>query len=346
MAGQTWFVVRGGTEEGPCSGTQLKDMAASGKLQPTDLVRRGDVETARPAGQIKGLFPATSSAVLPDDPKQPAGLPQPATNKKKWLVIGSVVAAVLFVSCAGLFTLGLVVTNSERKAAQKDYAEADALWTAGKKDEAAAKYRSALKGLRGEERALAYGRLIDHECEKGNTEAARTLAADAAKAKVTPTVSHPDAKTVVASAHSEARADVPMKEQGKSGKGEGVPKAKPSETELIQLLAKTAVAAASKRDSGKNVDPDAFNDLMRLAAKELGAGNDDSTKHLLLIEPASRKEVPVNGRPGLVVRYGDGLSRTWAGFVKSPSTGRWQLFMAQFGDEEWNAVTGLGKAKP
>jgi hypothetical protein len=38
MAGQTWFVVRGGKEEGPFTGTALKDMAASGKLLPTDQV--------------------------------------------------------------------------------------------------------------------------------------------------------------------------------------------------------------------------------------------------------------------------------------------------------------------
>jgi hypothetical protein len=199
MAAQTWFVVRGGKEEGPFTGTQLKDMASSGKLKPNDQVRRGDVETARPASQIKGLFPTAGSAAVPSSPAQPPDQPQTATPKRKWLVIGSVVAAVLFLSCGGLFVLGLLVTNSERQAAKKDYAEADALWTSGKKGEAAAKYRSALKGLRGEEWATAYGRLIDFECEAGNTEAAKSLAADAAKAKVTPTVSHPEAKALVAS---------------------------------------------------------------------------------------------------------------------------------------------------
>lgn len=197
MAAQTWFVVRDGKEEGPFTGTALKDMVASGKLKPTDQVRRADVETGRPASQIKGLFPESGLAERTSGKAQPPELPQPATNKKKWLVIGSVVAAVLFLSCAGLVGLGLFVSQSERKEAQKSYTEANELWDAGKKDEAAGKYRSALKGLRGEERALAYGRLIDHECEKGNTEAARTLAADAAKAKVTPTVSHPDAKSLL-----------------------------------------------------------------------------------------------------------------------------------------------------
>jgi hypothetical protein len=92
MAQQTWFVVRGGKEVGPDSGTALKDMAASGKLKPTDLVRRADVETARPASQIKGLFPAAGAGAVPSNPTQPADQPQTATNKKKLLVFGSVAA--------------------------------------------------------------------------------------------------------------------------------------------------------------------------------------------------------------------------------------------------------------
>lgn len=215
MAAQTWFVVRGGKEEGPFTGTALKDMVSSGKLQPGDLVRRGDVETARPASQIKGLFPAAGSAAVPDNPPQPPGLPQTATNKKKLLVIGSVVAAVLFLSCGGLFVVGLLVSNSERQAAKKDYAEAESLWSSGKKDEAAAKYRSALKGLRGEEKALAYGRLIDHECETGNVEAAKGLAADATKAKVTPAVSHPEAKTLLASGQASGQQQNPTQPEAK-----------------------------------------------------------------------------------------------------------------------------------
>lgn len=204
MAQQQWFIVRGEREEGPYSGTVLKDMAASGRLLPTDLVRRGDVETARPASAIKGLFPLAGTSAVPSAPDNSQDQSQKPTSKRRWLVVGSVVAAVLFLSCAGLFGLGVFLTVSEQKAAKKDYTEAEAFWAAGKKDEAASKYRSAMKGLRGEEKALAYGRLIDHECEKGNTEAAKALVADAAKAKISPTVNHPEAKSLLASV-SEAR---------------------------------------------------------------------------------------------------------------------------------------------
>lgn len=198
MAQQQWFVVRGDVEDGPFSGTALKDMAASGKLKPTDQVRRADVESARPASQIKGLFPATGSAVVPSNPAKPADQPPQSTNKKKWMLIGSVVAAVLFMSCAGLIVGGFLIANSERQAAKQDYAEAEALWSSGRRDEAAAKYRSALKGLRGEERAIAYGRLIDHEYESGNSDAGKALFDEAAQKNVVPVVSHESAKAQLA----------------------------------------------------------------------------------------------------------------------------------------------------
>jgi hypothetical protein len=57
-----WFIVRESKERGPYSGQQLKEMAATGQLRQTDLVRRDDMQTARPAGSVKGLF---ASAVTP-----------------------------------------------------------------------------------------------------------------------------------------------------------------------------------------------------------------------------------------------------------------------------------------
>lgn len=202
MAAQQWFIVRGEREEGPFSGTVLKDMASSGKLKPTDLVRRGDVESARPAHQIKGLFPAVGTTEAVSVPEKALDQRQQHTRKRKWLVIGAAVAAGLFLSCVGLFGLGAFLMVSERKEAQKNYAEANELWTAGKKDEAAAKYRSALKGLRAEERATAYGRLIDHDCETGDTGSAKLLVEEAVKAKVTPSISHPDAKLLLVAAQT------------------------------------------------------------------------------------------------------------------------------------------------
>ena len=44
-----WFVVRGGKETGPLSTEQVKEMAAVGKLLPSDQVRRDDGGESRPA---------------------------------------------------------------------------------------------------------------------------------------------------------------------------------------------------------------------------------------------------------------------------------------------------------
>jgi hypothetical protein len=119
MAMQTWFVVRGGNEEGPYSGTALKDMAATGKLKPTDLVRRGDVETARPASQIKGLFPTPSEAAAvksgpragPSQGTSDDRLTPPARKPRKYLLIGAGVFAGLLVTCLVCAGIGSLVGN-------------------------------------------------------------------------------------------------------------------------------------------------------------------------------------------------------------------------------------------
>jgi len=197
MSQQQWYVVRGGKEEGPHTETALKDMAASGKLKPTDVVRRADVETARPAGQIKGLFPGGDAP----PPTPPAGQPTAAapSSKKRLVIVGVIAGAVLL---CGLAVLGMVVSNRDKQAAQKELAEANALWSADK-EAAAAKYRSLLqnrgqkKALKTDELASVYGRLIDFEIEQGNKEAAKALLDEATAAKVTPSVNHPDAKVLV-----------------------------------------------------------------------------------------------------------------------------------------------------
>ncbi len=201
MAQQTWFVVRGGKEEGPYTGTALKDMAASGKLRPGDLVRRADVETARPASQIKGLFTGGGAAEpLPPNPPADRGT-APAPTSKKRLVIVAAVAGALVLLCGGVGVL-VTVFNKEKQAAQKELAEADGLWNSGDKAGAAAKYRALLQNkshkaaVKGE-LAPVYGRVIDYEIEQGDKDAAKALLDEATSAKVTPAVSHPEAKALV-----------------------------------------------------------------------------------------------------------------------------------------------------
>jgi hypothetical protein len=57
MAGE-WIVKRGEQQRGPFTSQQLKSLASSGKLKPTDLVGKADGGSLQPAGKVKGLFAA------------------------------------------------------------------------------------------------------------------------------------------------------------------------------------------------------------------------------------------------------------------------------------------------
>ena len=56
-----WYVERGGKQSGPYTPAQLKELVASGRLQPTDKVQKGKLEKPVLAGRVKGLFPAAVS---------------------------------------------------------------------------------------------------------------------------------------------------------------------------------------------------------------------------------------------------------------------------------------------
>jgi hypothetical protein len=56
-----WFVIRGEKQYGPFSSRRLRELAASGKLVPDDLVRRADMDGTTHAKRIKGLFPPPPS---------------------------------------------------------------------------------------------------------------------------------------------------------------------------------------------------------------------------------------------------------------------------------------------
>ncbi|MFO0806583.1 MAG: DUF4339 domain-containing protein [Gemmataceae bacterium] len=211
MAEQKWFVVRGAKEEGPFTSRQLKQMAGDGRLRPDDLVRREDVETSRPASAIKGLFPPegtapvaepTKAATVPgsrSSPPAPDAEPKPSGLKKLLMIGVGVVAVLSLVSCV---VVGVLFTQA-KKAAQQGLADADKMWEAGDKAGGATKYRSLIQNkgekaaLSGDERARVYGRLIDFDVERGDTESAKNLITEAASAKVAPMVTHPEAKKLL-----------------------------------------------------------------------------------------------------------------------------------------------------
>lgn len=67
-----YFVGRNGQQTGPFNVEQLKEMAANGQLNGTDLVWREGMAEWQPASSIAGIFPGSSSAA-----EAPSGNPAP-----------------------------------------------------------------------------------------------------------------------------------------------------------------------------------------------------------------------------------------------------------------------------
>ncbi len=71
-----WYYARGGERHGPFTTAQLKQLAQTGELQPTDSVWKEGMPTWRPASDVKGLFSATQ----PKAKNGPPPLPTLAEN--------------------------------------------------------------------------------------------------------------------------------------------------------------------------------------------------------------------------------------------------------------------------
>lgn len=85
-----WYYTQNGVKHGPVSAAELVELARSGKLQPTDLVRREGMEDWKPASHVKGLFPVATPAdppptVAPPD-LPPAATPPVATTTARGLL--------------------------------------------------------------------------------------------------------------------------------------------------------------------------------------------------------------------------------------------------------------------
>lgn len=69
-----FFYVRNNERQGPVTGSQLAEMAASGQLQPADLVWCNGMAAWAPASTVEGLFsaPVVAAPALPVQAPQPA----------------------------------------------------------------------------------------------------------------------------------------------------------------------------------------------------------------------------------------------------------------------------------
>jgi len=214
---QEWFVVRDGKETGPFTLAALKVRAAKGFLSPNSMIRRIDAEKPVKASTIKGLFPTNATATEESSPLENDRPTSDARTKKsgpskKTIIIASIASCACLLFCCGGLSLVGIFGMKLKEATRKELAEADSLWNKGEKTEAIGKYRSILDGskvtyLKDDERSRVYGRVIDADMEKGNTDSAKKLIAEATKNKVTLSVSHPEALKLVAAEQARANGD-------------------------------------------------------------------------------------------------------------------------------------------
>lgn len=77
----SWYVEKRGRQLGPFTGPQLKELAATGRLEPGDLVRRADSSKTVPAREVQGLFPQAGADARP--PEQVEVARQPTLGAEK-----------------------------------------------------------------------------------------------------------------------------------------------------------------------------------------------------------------------------------------------------------------------
>ena len=75
-----WFYSKSGQQLGPIPSEQLKQLATSGQLQPSDLVWKDGMGQWVEARKIKGLFPAQPMS----SPQGPPNSPQPEATPPQW----------------------------------------------------------------------------------------------------------------------------------------------------------------------------------------------------------------------------------------------------------------------
>lgn len=113
-----WYYERNGQQHGPVIVEKLKELAASGQLQPADLVwREGMAEWAQ-ARKVKGLFPKTPPLLPGTPPPAPPPIPKVRSGRfsKRFLGLpmwawGCIVGSVVLLG--GILLTGKIVLDSQ-----------------------------------------------------------------------------------------------------------------------------------------------------------------------------------------------------------------------------------------
>lgn len=127
MSGEQWYVGQSGDRKGPFTSEDLRKMAESGELKPSDLIWKQGLEQWVPASSAKNLFPAQiGPPPLPSEEAGPPPLPAdaapplPASGPRRthatqaggagippWAKIaGGVVTAIVVLSVLGRLMVG------------------------------------------------------------------------------------------------------------------------------------------------------------------------------------------------------------------------------------------------
>ena len=143
MTQQWYYTSDGQTNVGPVTTDELRRLARTGKLAPTDMVQMAGVPKWVPAAKVKGLFDAeppagreTHSVVPPADERQSPPVPTPSPRnpqqrvvalvgqlKQKYqsnplsvlLVGGGVTLAVMFACCGGVGLISVLTGKTDRQ---------------------------------------------------------------------------------------------------------------------------------------------------------------------------------------------------------------------------------------
>jgi len=253
MERANWHYTKGGERHGPITEPQLHQLAASGQLQPTDLVWQDGMAQWQQAGSVQAIFPPQPRVEGANQATQPAGIPADwRLHLQRPLVIG---LALLFCFPFGLVLIGIhpritpktkktvfgvfgafvliamVITAISSSVAKKQAIKANALWEDGKQNEAVAIYESLVAGDNGgmlldSMKPTVYGRLIDHKVSLGNVTGATKWAERAAKFKVVPRIASQEGQRIVSSVE-EAKRQKKQLAQATSAKPTARPSKKP-----------------------------------------------------------------------------------------------------------------------
>lgn len=240
---ENWYYTKDGkNKNGPVTAAQLGELARSGQILPTDMVKRDDMQKWLPASQVKGIFadnenPAPRPPPIPqsvaDTSNQSAESVGTTKTRNPPITENPVLIGVALLFCfpAGMFFLWthpkwtknqkyawggafagfclfcLLISIMSQRATQKNLAEADKLWEAGQKAEAVAKYKSVLDGgvssIDRSQRPTILQRVIEFEADQGNTSAAKAMIQKAMEFDVSLAFNTPTAKNLLAEVQAE-----------------------------------------------------------------------------------------------------------------------------------------------